>query len=52
MDDLGGIFLVLGLAREGKSVLWLSIGNLVDPNHIKHNVVNNTQYRVDMKSYR
>jgi hypothetical protein len=31
VDNLGGIFLVLGLAREGKRVLWLSIRDLVDP---------------------
>lgn len=31
MNDLGGITFVLGLTRERKSVLRLSIGNLVDP---------------------
>jgi len=31
MDNLRGIFLVLGLSRESESVLGLAIGNLVDP---------------------
>lgn len=31
MNDFGGIFLVLGLAREGKGVFRFTIGNFVDP---------------------
>lgn len=31
MDDLGGILLVLGFARESELVLGLAIGDLVDP---------------------
>lgn len=31
VDDLSGVLLVLGLAREREGVLGLSIGNLVDP---------------------
>jgi len=31
VDDLHGVLLVFGLAGEGKSVLGLSVGNLVDP---------------------
>jgi hypothetical protein len=31
MDDLGGVFLVLRLSREGESVFGLAVGNLVDP---------------------
>ena len=31
MDDLSGVLLVLGLARESELVLGLAIGDLVDP---------------------
>ena len=31
VNDLGGVLLVLGLAREREGVFGLSIGNLVDP---------------------
>lgn len=30
VDDLGGVLLVLGLARESELVLGLAIGDLVD----------------------
>jgi hypothetical protein len=29
-DNFSGVFLVLGLAREGETVFWFAIGNLVD----------------------
>lgn len=35
VDDLGCILFVLGLARERKGILALSIGNLVDPVFIR-----------------
>jgi hypothetical protein len=31
VDDLSSVLLVLGLSGESKSVLWLAIGNFVDP---------------------
>jgi hypothetical protein len=31
MNNFGGIFLVLGLARESELVFGLAVGNFVDP---------------------
>jgi hypothetical protein len=31
MNDFGRVFFVLGLSREGESILGLAIGDLVDP---------------------
>ena len=36
VNDLGGMFLVLRLAGEGKHVLGLAIGDLIDPAYNKH----------------
>lgn len=34
VDDLGRVFLILSLSREGERILGFSVGDLVDPkNH-------------------